>query len=192
MCIDYLKPEVYLSNYKIKILMRMFLINLGMAKTEVMASPEEKADAFRRARERMKQKGITYTKLAQSIGKDAMFIAAALHGQHKLSINDVEKLSQLLDLDTETKKAFFTYPVRTNYPTETDPFKYRILEAIGLYGDAMREVFNELFADEIGRGGDGIMSAIDFSIKLEKITGSHGEPRLRIIMDGKYLEYKEF
>ena len=115
-----------------------------------------------------------------------------MHGQHKLNLKDVDKLSQTLELDQETKRAFLSYPVRTNYPTETDPFKYRLLEAIGLYGDAMREVFNELFADEVGRGGDGIMSAIDFSIKLERIIGSHGEPRLRIIMDGKYLEYKEF
>lgn len=162
-----------------------------MTTTEIIES-QEKADAFKRAREKMKQKGITYTKLAQSIGKDPMFVAAALHGQHKLSLTDVDKVAKTLDLDPETKKVFLSYPVRTNYPTETDPFKYRILEAIGLYGDAMREVFNELFADEIGRGGDGIMSAIDFSIKLEKITGSHGEPRLRITMDGKYLEYKEF
>lgn len=162
-----------------------------MAKTEVM-SPEETADAFARARERMKENGITYTKLAQSVGKDPMFVAAALHGQHKLTFSDVEKISQTLGLDSETKKAFFRYPLRTNYPSETDPFKYRILEAIALYGDAMREVFNELFADEIGRGGDGIMSAIDFSLKLERVTGSHGEPRVRIILDGKYLEYKEF
>lgn len=173
-------------------LMRMSFITLDMSKTEVMASPEGITDSFTRSRELMKQKGITYTKLAQSIGKDPMFVAAALHGQHKLSFNDVEKLAEILGLDSETKKAFLRYPVRTNYPTVTDPFKYRILEAIGLYGDAMREVFNELFADEIGRGGDGIMSAIDFSIKLEKVTGSHGEPRLRITMDGKYLEYKEF
>lgn len=162
-----------------------------MTTTEIIES-QEKADSFKRAREKMKQKGITYTKLAQSIGKDPMFVAAALHGQHKLNLTDVDKVAKTLDLDPETKKVFLLYPVRTNYPTETDPFKYRILEAIGLYGDAMREVFNELFADEIGRGGDGIMSAIDFSIKLEKITGSHGEPRLRITMDGKYLEYKEF
>lgn len=172
--------------------MRMSLITLDMAKTEVMASSEGIVDSFAKAREAMKQKGLTYTKLAQSIGKDPMFVAAALQGQHKLSFKDVDKLAEILGLDSETKGAFFRYPVRTNYPTETDPFKYRILEAIGLYGDAMREVFNELFADEIGRGGDGIMSAIDFSIKLEKVTGSHGEPRLRIIMDGKYLEYKEF
>jgi cyanate lyase len=163
-----------------------------MTTAEVIESAEIRADAFRRAREKMKQKGVTYTQLAKSIGKDPMFVAAALHGQHKLNFKDLDKLSQTLELDSETKRAFLSYPVRTNYPTETDPFKYRLLEAIGLYGDAMREVFNELFADEVGRGGDGIMSAIDFSIKLERITGSHGEPRLRIIMDGKYLEYKEF
>ncbi len=163
-----------------------------MAKTEVMESPEAREDAFTRARDIMKEKGITYTKVAQLLGKDPMFVASAMHGQHKLSYKDVDKLAQTLGLDSETKKAFLRHPIRTNYPTETDPFKYRILEAIGLYGDALREVFNELFADEIGRGGDGIMSAIDFSMKLERITGSHGEPRVRIIMDGKYLEYKEF
>lgn len=163
-----------------------------MTTTEVIDSSEIRADAFRRAREKMKEKGLTYTKLAQSIGKDPTFVAAALQGQHKLNLNDVDTISQTLELDQETKKAFYSYPVRTNYPTVTDPFKYRLLEAIGLYGDAMREMFQELFADEVGRGGDGIMSAIDFSIKLERITGSHGEPRLRIIWDGKYLEYKEF
>jgi cyanate lyase len=56
----------------------------------------------------------------------------------------------------------------------------------------MREVFNEIFADKTGRGGDGIMSVIDLSIKLERITGSHEESRFRIITDGKYLEYKDF
>ncbi len=163
-----------------------------MTTTEVIESAGKKSDAFRRARETMKQKGITYTKLAQLIDKDPMFVAAALQGQHKLNFTDLEKISEILEFDEEMKSAFLSFPVRTNYPTETDPFKYRLLEAIGLYGDAMREMFNELFANELGRGGDGIMSAIDFTIKLERITGSHGEPRLRMIWDGKYLEYKEF
>lgn len=161
-----------------------------MITSEAIQSNSE--DIYKNVREKMKQKGLTYSKLAQSIDKDPMFVAAALHGQHKLNFKDLEVISKTLDFDEQTKNAFLKFPVRTNYPTETDPFKYRILEAIGLYGDAMREVFNELFSDEIGRGGDGIMSAIDFSIKLERITGSHGEPRLRIVFDGKYLEYKEF
>ena len=162
-----------------------------MTTTEAIES-SEKLNAFKRARDKMKEKGLTYAKLAQLVGKDPMFVAAALQGQQKLNFKDVDTVSEALGLDGETKKIFLSFPIRTNYPTETDPFRYRMLEAIGLYGDAMYEVFHELFADEVGRGGDGIMSAIDFSIKLERITGSHGEPRLRIIWDGKYLEYKEF
>jgi cyanate lyase len=164
-----------------------------MTTTEIV--PPTQADrqaVLANVREKMKEKGINYTKLAQTIGKDPMFIAAALHGQHKLSFPDVEKLVNALGLDAEAKNALLAYPVRREFPSTTDPFKYRLLEAIGVYGDAMREVFHELFADETGRGGDGIMSAIDFSIKLERIKGSHGEPRLRIIMDGKYLQYTEF
>jgi cyanate lyase len=164
-----------------------------MTTTEVVSTQADRQQAVLESiRAKMKEKGITYTKLADTVGKDPMFISAALHGQQKLSFTDVEKVVSTLGLDGEAKKALLVYPVRTEFPSTTDPFKYRLLEAIGVYGDAMREVFNELFADKTGRGGDGIMSAIDFSIKLERITGSHGEPRLRITMDGKYLEYKEF
>jgi cyanate lyase len=163
-----------------------------MTTTEIVSTQADRQAVLANVRAKMKEKGITYTKLAETIGKDPMFIAAALHGQQKLSFTDVDNMANTLGLDGEAKKSLLAYPVRTEFPSTTDPFKYRLLEAIGVYGDAMREVFNELFADKTGRGGDGIMSAIDFSIKLERITGSHGEPRLRITMDGKYLEYKEF
>jgi cyanate lyase len=163
-----------------------------MTTTEIVSTQADRQAALASIRAKMKEKGLSYTQLADTIGKDPMFIAAALHGQQKLSFPDVDKVVNTLGLDGEAKRALLLYPVRTEFPSTTDPFKYRLLEAIGVYGDAMREVFNELFADKTGRGGDGIMSAIDFSIKLERITGSHGEPRLRITMDGKYLEYKEF
>ncbi len=163
-----------------------------MTTTEIVSTQADRQAALANIRAKMKEKGLSYKQLADTIGKDPMFIAAALHGQQKLSFPDVDKVANTLGLDGEGKRALLLYPVRTEFPSTTDPFKYRLLEAIGVYGDAMREVFNELFADKTGRGGDGIMSAIDFSIKLERITGSHGEPRLRITMDGKYLEYKEF
>jgi cyanate lyase len=70
-------------------------------------------------------------------------------------------------------------------PNMTDPFKYRLLEIIGVYGDALREMANEMF-------GDGIMSAIDFTIDMEKVTGSQGEARCKITLNGKWLEYKTF
>ena len=163
-----------------------------MTISEVVISPDARQNALAAARAKMKEKGITYAKIAEVVGKDMMFVSAALHGQQKLAHADVDKVVNTLGLDGEAKKALLAYPVRTELPNATDPFKYRLLEVIGVYGDAMREVFNELFADKTGRGGDGIMSAIDFSIKLERITGSHGEPRLKITLDGKYLEYKEF
>ena len=81
--------------------------------------------------------------------------------------------------------ALSSFPVRTDYPITTDPFKYRLLEIIGVYGDSMREQANEMF-------GDGIMSAIDFTIDMEKVTGSQGEARCKITLNGKWLEYKTF
>ena len=164
----------------------------NMTATEFVISPEARMTALAGARTRMKEKGFTYTKLAETVGKDPMFVAAAMHGQQKLATTDVDKIVSALGLDGDAKRALVAFPIRTEFPSTTDPFKYRLLEAIGVYGDSMREIFHELFADKTGRGGDGIMSAIDFSIKLERITGSHGEPRLKITMDGKYLEYKEF
>jgi cyanate lyase len=77
------------------------------------------------------------------------------------------------------------FPVRTDLPTMTDPFKYRLLEIVGVYGDSLREMANEMF-------GDGIMSAIDFTVDMEKVTGSQGETRCKITLNGKWLEYKSF
>lgn len=185
--------SVFINRLRVKILNdagRSYCNN--MTATEVIVSPDARKSGLENARTKMKAKGYTYTKLAEAIGKDPMFVAAAMHGQQKLTHADVEKVASTLGLDGEAKGALMAYPVRTEWPNATDPFKYRLIEVIGTYGDAMREVFNELFADKTGRGGDGIMSAIDFSIKLERITGSHGEPRLKITLDGKYLEYKEF
>lgn len=163
-----------------------------MTTTELISPQTEREAIFANARAKMREKGLTYTKLAEAIGKDPMFVAAALHGQQKFNHADIDKVTSLLGLDGAAKKEFAVYPNRRNFPATIDPFNYRLLEIIGVYGDAMREMFNELFADKTGRGGDGIMSAIDFSIKMEKITGSHGEPRCKITLDGKYLEYKEF
>jgi cyanate lyase len=161
-----------------------------MTTTELISS--EREAILSNVRSRMQEKGLTYTKLADTLGRNPMFVAAALHGQQKLNHADIDKVANLLGLDGAAKRELAVFPNRRNFPNTIDPFNYRLLEIIGVYGDAMREMFNELFSEKTGRGGDGIMSAIDFSIKMEKITGSHGEPRCKITLDGKYLEYKEF
>ncbi len=131
------------------------------------------------------EKKITIAEIAKAAGKNPTFVSAALQGNHRLTPDEAKKVGTLLDLDKETTESLSKFPVRTDFPNTTDPFKYRLLEIIGVYGDALREMANEMF-------GDGIMSAIDFTLDMEKVTGSQGEARCKITLNGKWLEYKTF
>ena len=125
--------------------------------------------------------GVTYEDLGKAIGtKDPTYIAAALYGQHRLSAEEAKKLAAAVGVDVETAMATTAMPLRTEFPLTTDPFKYRLLELVGVYGDALRERCNELF-------GDGILSAIDCVVKLEK-KGERGV----LTIDAKFLHYKEY
>ncbi len=130
-------------------------------------------------------KKVTIAEVAKVVGKNPTFVAAALNGNHRFTPDEAKKVGQLLELDQSLTAALSAFPVRTDFPNATDPFKYRLLEIIGVYGDSMREQANEMF-------GDGIMSAIDFTLDMEKVTGSQGEARCKITLNGKWLEYKTF
>jgi cyanate lyase len=136
-------------------------------------------------RELMKEKKLTTLDLARAVGKSPVYLAAVLHGQQRLNEPEAETLVALLGAGPEARAALTAYPVRSEFPLTTDPFKYRLLEIVGVYRDALRSMANEMF-------GDGIMSAIDFSIDLERVTGKEGEPRVKITMNGKWLPYKQF
>ena len=126
-------------------------------------------------------RGISYEDLGKAIGtKDPTYIAAALHGQHRLNAEEAKRLAAAIGVDAETAMVTTTMPIRTDFPLTTDPFKYRLMELVGVYGDALRERCNELF-------GDGILSAIDCVVKLEK-KGERGV----LIIDAKFLHYKEY
>jgi cyanate lyase len=131
------------------------------------------------------QKKVTIAQLAKTVGKNPTFVAAALNGNHRLAPAEAAKVGKLLGLDKDTTASLTKFPVRTDFPNTTDPFKYRLLEIIGVYGDPLREMANEMF-------GDGIMSAIDFTLDMERVTGSQGEARCKITLNGKWLEYKTF
>jgi cyanate lyase len=130
-------------------------------------------------------KKVTLAQVAKAVGRNPTYVAAALEGNHRLTPDEARMVGKLLGLDAETTASLSTFPVRTDFPNATDPFKYRLLEIIGVYGDALREMANEMF-------GDGIMSAIDFTIDMEKVIGTQGEARCKITLNGKWLEYKRF
>ena len=130
-------------------------------------------------------KKMTYSDLGKAVGRSPIYMAAVLHGQQRLNPPEAEKLAATLGGGAETVSAVTAFPVRTDFPITTDPFKYRLLEIVGVYGDALRSMANEMF-------GDGIMSAIDFTMDVEKVTGKEGEARMKITMNGKWLPYKQF
>lgn len=136
-------------------------------------------------KEKRQKKNVTIAEIAKVVGKNPTFVGAALNGNHKFTLDEAKQVGALLELDAETTAALSAFPVRTDFPNATDPFKYRLLEIIGVYGDSMRDQANEMF-------GDGIMSAIDFTLDMEKVTGSQGEARCKITLNGKWLEYKTF
>ena len=143
-------------------------------------------EAMRKAikAQRLKKK-VTIAQVAKKVGKNPTFVAAALNGNHRLLPADAAKVGALLGLNKDQIAALSAFPIRTDFPNLTDPFKYRLMEVIGVYGDSLREMANEMF-------GDGIMSAIDFTLDMEKVTGSQGEARCKITLNGKWLEYKTF
>jgi cyanate lyase len=131
------------------------------------------------------EKKVTIAEVAKAVGKNPTFVAAALNGNHRFTPEEAGKVGALIGLDAELTAALSKFPVRSDFPNATDPFKYRLLEIIGVYGDSLRDQANEMF-------GDGIMSAIDFTLDMEKVTGSQGEARCKITLNGKWLEYKTF
>ena len=141
----------------------------------------DRVAALEKVRSARVARGITYEDLGKAIGtKDPTYIAAALHGQHRLNAEEAKRLAAAVGIDAETAMATTAMPLRTDFPLTTDPFKYRLMELVGVYGDALRERCNELF-------GDGILSAIDCVVKLEK-KGERGV----LTIDAKFLHYKEY
>jgi len=143
-------------------------------------------DEIRKAiKEKRLAKKVTIAEVAKTVGKNPTFVAAALNGNHKFTADEAKKIGDLIGLDAELTASLSRFPVRADFPNTTDPFKYRLLEIIGVYGDSLREQANEMF-------GDGIMSAIYYTMEMEKVTGSQGEARCKITLNGKWLEYKTF
>jgi cyanate lyase len=141
----------------------------------------DRAAALEKVRSARVARGISYEDLGKAIGtKDPTYIAAALHGQHRLNAEEAKRLAAAVGIDIETAMVTTAMPLRTDFPLTTDPFKYRLMELVGVYGDALRERCNELF-------GDGILSAIDCVVKLEK-KGERGV----LTIDAKFLHYKEY
>jgi cyanate lyase len=128
-------------------------------------------------------KGLTWQELADAIGKPVVWTTSALLGQHPIPAEDAKKLVDILGLDQSAVPVLAAVPIRGGLLTAVpaDPTIYRFYEALQVYGPALKELIHEQF-------GDGIMSAINFSVNLEKKSNQAGD-RVVVTFDGKFLPY---
>jgi cyanate lyase len=107
----------------------------------------EKDDIRKAIKAKRLPKKVTIAEVAKTVGRNPTFVAAVLQGNHKLPAEEAKKVGNLLGLDAELTASLSKFPVSTDFPNTTDPFKYRLMEIIGVYGDSMREQANEMFGD---------------------------------------------
>ncbi len=135
----------------------------------------------------VRKKGLKWRDIAAKIGPGSpVYYTAALHGQMKLSKPEAETAGKILGLDADEILLLQDIPYRGSLPTAvpTDPLIYRFYELVQVYGTTWKSLIQEEF-------GDGIMSAIDFDMKLERQPDPKGD-RVRVSMTGKFLPYKQY
>ena len=132
-------------------------------------------------------KGLTWKTIVAEIGGGSeVYLTAALMGQMKLRPEQAERAAKLLALDEDERRLLQEIPYRGSLSTvvPTDPLIYRFYELVQVYGTTWKELIQEEF-------GDGIMSAIDFDMTIERQPDPKGD-RVRLTLSGKFLPYKEY
>jgi len=131
-------------------------------------------------------KGLTWEKVAKEVGLSKEWVTAACLGQMTLNDEQANKVGGLFNLNENEIKWLKVVPYKGSLPTAvpSDPLIYRLYEVISVYGLTIKELIHEEF-------GDGIMSAIDFSMDIQRENNPAGD-RVKILLSGKFLPYKTF
>jgi cyanate lyase len=135
-----------------------------------------------------KRKGITWAALANATGLSEMGVASCCYGENSMAAEAADHLCATLELGSDVREALVEFPTKGNSLggklVPTDPLMYRFYEILCVYGSSLKDVIQEKF-------GDGIMSAIDFTIDLQRQPDPKGD-RVVVTMNGKFLPYRRF
>lgn len=131
-------------------------------------------------------KGLTFEAIGKALGHDKTWVATMMLGQASASMDEAKKLCEMLGVDPAIapKLTEFRQKGALDTAVPTDPLIYRLYELIIVHGPAMKSVIHELF-------GDGIMSAIDFTMDIKKVEDPKGD-RVVVTLNGKFLPYKKW
>lgn len=129
-----------------------------------------------------KKAKLTWEGIADAIGMSPVFTHSACMGMNAFPVEKAEALAAHLGLPAGSAEVLAESPNKVFAQTvPTDPCIYRFYEVVGVYGPTLKALIHEKF-------GDGIMSAIDFDMKLEREPNPKGD-RVKITMSGKYLAF---
>lgn len=132
------------------------------------------------------KKGLTWDEIAKAVGCHKVWVTSALLGQNSMGPDEAKKAGQVLGLTEEVTKALTEYPLKgsLDQTVPVDPLIYRFHEITQVYGTSMKEIIHEMF-------GDGIMSAIDFEIDIQRVADPKGD-RVVVTYNGKFLPYRKW
>ncbi|NEQ27678.1 MAG: cyanase, partial [Microcoleus sp. SIO2G3] len=124
--------------------------------------------------------------LEKLVDRDEVWIAAVFYGQASASEDEARKILDAIDLGSEFISDLTDFPIKGGLDPviPIDPLIYRFYEIMQVYGMPIKAIIQEKF-------GDGIMSAIDFTLDIEKQEDPKGD-RVKVIMNGKFLPYKKW
>lgn len=129
------------------------------------------------------EKRLKWSDIAEAAGLSSEYTCSACLGMNHLEKNQADAVAGLLGLSAETSDALQRFPHKTwDQTVPTDPVIYRWYEMLNVYGETIKELIHEKF-------GDGIMSAIDFTMDVDKQEDPNGD-RVLVTISGKFLPYK--
>lgn len=135
-----------------------------------------------------KARGITWEQLASKLGLGPVYIASCCYGENSMNEEGARALGEALSLPGEVVAELQAFPTKGNSMggklVPTDPLIYRFYEIMAVYGLSIKDVIQEQF-------GDGIMSAIDFTLDVAREKDPKGD-RVVVTMSGKFLPYKKW
>ncbi len=130
-------------------------------------------------------KGCGWSDIAAHVGLSEVYVTSACLGQNSMAAENADKLCQFLELASEVSAALQQFPFKgAPWTVPTDPLVYRFYEILQVYGGTVKELIHEKF-------GDGIMSAIDYTMHVDKEEDPKGD-RVVVTMNGKFLPYKKW
>ncbi len=142
----------------------------------------EMTSAILAAKQRL---GLNWAAIAASLEMSPVWTTSACLGMNSMPPAVAERLCQVLELPDEVSLALQAFPHKHwDKAVPTDPLIYRFYEMINVYGDTIKALIHEEF-------GDGIMSAIDFSMDISRVADPKGD-RVQIVLNGKFLPYKSW